>query len=88
MLLDVYRTYVASFLLLWKAEKFAALRLLMTPVIIRRLCTGCLLGTLSDILTDLDDRIFSATLGMRSKKVSKLHPYPRVRSRKYYRFEG
>ena len=42
-------------------------------------------STSSDILADLDDPISSTTNGMRSKKVSKLLPYPVMH---YYLFEG
>ena len=57
---------------------------------IRRLCPiSCLWGgTSTDILADIDNRISSSTTGMRSKKVSKLLPYPGVHSRLFYRFGG
>ena len=43
----------------------------------------------ADILADINDGISSSTIvGMCSKKVSKLLPYPDVHSRRYYRFEG
>ena len=40
------------------------------------------------VLADIDDGISSTTTGMRSKKVSKLLPYPGIRRRHLYRFEG
>ena len=45
-------------------------------------------GTLADILVDIDDRISSPSLGMHSKKASKLLQHPGVRSRCFYRFDG
>ena len=41
----------------------------------------------ADIFADIDDCISSTTTGMHSKKVSKLLPYPIVRSWCFYRFE-
>ena len=37
---------------------------------------------------DIDDCISSPSSGMPSRKVSKLLPYPRVHSRRFYHFEG
>ena len=39
-------------------------------------------------MADIDDCISSTTSGMWSKKVSKLLPYPGIRSSQFYRFEG
>ena len=41
-----------------------------------------------DILAEIDDRVLSPSLGMRSKKVSKLLTYPGVCNRRFYRLEG
>ena len=45
-------------------------------------------GVSGDILLDIDDHISSPSSGMRSKKVSKLLPYPGVCSCQFYHFEG
>ena len=42
----------------------------------------------SDILEDIDDCISSPSIGMQSKKVSKLLPYPGICSRQYHHVEG
>ena len=41
-----------------------------------------------DILVDIDDCISPPLSGMRSKKASKLIPYPEMCSRRYYCVEG
>ena len=42
----------------------------------------------ADIITDIDDPISWTTTRMRLKKVSKILPYPGIRSRHFYQFEG
>ena len=44
--------------------------------------------TVEDVLKDLDDKIFSPNLGMHSQKVAKLLPYPSIKGRRCYQFEG
>ena len=44
-------------------------------------------NTSADVLADMDDHISSSS-GMYAIKVSKLLPYPGVRSQRYYHFVG
>ena len=80
-----FRTKVAFPLLLQKAVRFAALDADDQPSFSYWPLIG---DSSSDILHDLDDRITSATSGMRSKKGFKLPLYLGVCSCKYYHFNG